>query len=322
MKRIAYNRMKHLSRMLSVLLCVAVLWTACSSDDDDDNGGGSDSFPTRAGVYEGEDGVSYRIYSVGSNLSYNYDADGELSAIKLSNSNYEITTSPLLITSSTGSISNFTFNSSGFISGYKFTSIETGNDYSETTVVTVKISYNSEGQIQKQSIHGQLTGVYDGEKESYSGDESIAYTYKDGKLQTVVYDTEDDYKVTYAFEYDGVKNPLRQTSICPNYLIGDAITCLFGSLGLMGNASDEFPTTITTTVIDEGNKSTNKYTISYKVENGLLQAESLGSGWLNYEYETLTKAVPVQQVAVGEAASIQLPQMPFFRHGRWAKSHK
>lgn len=322
MKRIAYKNMKQLSRMLSLLLCAAVLWTACSSDDEDDNGGESDSLPSRAGVYNGEDGVSYRIHSIGSDIYYNYDEDGELSSIKFSNTNYKITTSPLLFSASTGSFSNFTFNSSGFISGYKCTEIETDIDYTETMVATVKISYNSDGQILKQSIRGQFTWVCDGEKESYSGDESLVYTYKDGNLQTVVYDTGNDYKETYNFLYDGVENPLRQTSFCSNYLVGDGITCIFGSLGLMGYASNEFPTSIIATVIDEGDKYTETMTLSYKVENGLLQAESMGLGWLNYDYETLTKAVLVQPEKVGEEASSQLPQITFFRQGRRLKAHK
>lgn len=57
MKQNACDMTKHLSYVLSLLLCSAALWTACSSDDDDDNGDGGGASVLETGVYKGEDGV-------------------------------------------------------------------------------------------------------------------------------------------------------------------------------------------------------------------------------------------------------------------------
>jgi hypothetical protein len=310
MKQNGSKMTKHLSLMLSLLLCSALLWTACSSDDDDngDNGGGGSAAKLIPGVYEGEDGISYRLTSSGEN-DYVYDAQGNLTLISGGeDGNYEITTNPFTLYRSNKygsiSISKCSFNAQGYLTKFTLNEIyDYSGEYQDATSV-YSISYNGNGQISKISTSETEVEKWEGETYKGSGSEELTFTYENGNLinvKEVVKGSIAGYSFKgnglTAFTYGSIANAAQQYTLgVGHYISIDDQVAALAMIGYLGKASKYLPTQIRYTYTysgDEQEEEDETATYSYKLgtNNSLVITEKENNSTYTYKYASDTKAI-------------------------------
>jgi hypothetical protein len=319
MKRSAYDMMKFLSRTLSVLLCTAVLWTACSSDDDDNNddngGGGSGSAAKlKAGIFVGEDDISYQLTSNGI-INYVYDAQGNLTAITGDvDGDYEITISPFTMSRSneygTFSISKCSFNTQGYLTKFTLEEIyDYDGDYQDFTAV-YSISYNGSDQISKITTKENGVEKYDGDTFKGSGSEELTFTYENGNLVTikeVVKATESGATFKGSglatFSYGNTVNAAKQYTVgFVHFFPIDEQVAELAMIGYLGKSSNYLPSQIDYIYNYGDEKDEESATYSYQLgaTNGLVVKEKENNSTYYYKYASDTKAVDEEQLATNK----------------------
>jgi hypothetical protein len=198
-------------------------------------------------------------------------------------------------------LSNFSFNSNGYVTKVTNTYDEIDDDdYEAKGSITATFSYNSEGQVVKIEVSDAGT-IYDyDDTYKYTETDTHTYTYTSGNLSkvtskyTVKLDGETSVSsATLDITAGDVDNPCMQITrgqIEEMDLWGYFDHLAF--LGLLGKGSKQFPAKIVYSEVDaSGNKNSETCTYTYKVANDLLSQERTNSGsWFSYSYTKSTRA--------------------------------
>lgn len=278
-----------------MLYCVcfsicALNLTAC---DDDDENGMQGNGPAPIGIPSSVvDGVRATSMS-GVDVTYNEDGtikeaevDGNTLVFNYASSRaikVDPIRSLISITSSEREserwiASDFTFNTSGFVTAYKLKYTDTDPEFREEMNIAYTFNYNADGQMQKISM--KTDGKDD--EGSYSESGEINYTYNNKVLEKIEAKSK-NVTCSQTYEYtQAIKNTYNAMPLLllPEELASDdCVFNVFAITGYLGNAGANLPTAMTiknTDLEDPSENSTERYNLSYTLnENNAISSYTL-----------------------------------------------
>lgn len=174
--------------------------------------------------------------------------------------------------------SDFTFNTSGFVTAYKLKYTDTDPEFREEMNIAYTFNYNADGQMQKISM--KTDGKDD--EGSYSESGEINYTYNNKVLEKIEAKSK-NVTCSQTYEYtQAIKNTYNAMPLLllPEELASDdCVFNVFAITGYLGNAGANLPTAMTiknTDLEDPSENSTERYNLSYTLnENNAISSYTL-----------------------------------------------
>lgn len=285
----------NLSKSLLYCVCFSICALNLTACDDDDENGTQGNGPAPIGIPSSVvDGVRATSMS-GVDVTYNEDGtikeaevDGNTLVFNYASSRaikVDPIRSLISITSSEREserwiASDFTFNTSGFVTAYKLKYTDT--DFREEMNIAYTFNYNADGQMQKISM--KVEGKDD--EGSYSESGEINYTYNNKVLEKI--ETK-SYNITCSQTYEytqAIKNTYNAMPLLllPEELASDdCVFNVFAITGYLGNAGANLPTAMTIKYTypeeDSSENSTERYNLSYTLNENKAIASYTLSGY-------------------------------------------
>lgn len=283
----------NLSKSLLYCVCFSICALNLTACDDDDENGTQGNGPAPIGIPSSVvDGVRATSMS-GVDVTYNEDGtikeaevDGNTLVFNYASSRaikVDPIRSLISITSSEREserwiASDFTFNTSGFVTAYKLKYTDTDPDFREEMNIAYTFNYNADGQMQKISM--KVDGKDD--EGSYSESGEINYTYNNKVLEKIEAKSK-NVTCSQTYEYtQAIKNTYNAMPLLllPEALASDdCVFNVFAITGYLGNAGANLPTAMTiknTDLEDPSENSTERYNLSYTLnENKAISSYTL-----------------------------------------------
>lgn len=283
----------NLSKSLLYCVCFSICALNLTACDDDDENGTQGNGPAPIGIPSSVvDGVRATSMS-GVDVTYNEDGtikeaevDGNTLVFNYASSRaikVDPIRSLISITSSEREserwiASDFTFNTSGFVTAYKLKYTDTDPDFREEMNIAYTFNYNADGQMQKISM--KVDGKDD--EGSYSESGEINYTYNNKVLEKIEAKSK-NITCSQTYEYtQAIKNTYNAMPLLllPEALASDdCVFNVFAITGYLGNAGANLPTAMTiknTDLEDPSENSTERYNLSYTLnENNAISSYTL-----------------------------------------------
>ena len=283
----------NLSKSLLNCFCISICALNLTACDDDDENGTQGNGPAPIGIPSSViDGVRATSMS-GVDVTYNEDGtikeaevDGNTLVFNYASSRaikVDPIRSLISITSSEREserwiASDFTFNTSGFVTAYKLKYTDTDPDFREEMNIAYTFNYNADGQMQKISM--KVDGKDD--EGSYSESGEINYTYNNKVLEKIEAKSK-NVTCSQTYEYtQAIKNTYNAMPLLllPEALASDdCVFNVFAITGYLGNAGANLPTAMTiknTDLEDPSENSTERYNLSYTLnENKAISSYTL-----------------------------------------------
>ncbi len=311
--------MKKTKILALMLMAVPVLTFIGCSDDDDEGGGGSPQDDTS--VIVTEDGDKLLLTSNGTS-TFTYDDFGRCTSISYYGDGYNMSYNPFRITDTEGFYDiDVSFTKEGYISKFSMKYDYTDEYEHDKGSGSLSFSY-SNGHLTKISVNG--SGTYkdfeEGESYSYKRSGSTTFTWKDGNLMRTSSDySGSEYDEKYSERYDSeyaygtMENKHKQyVHYLLDYLsdaLDDDVITDFAFIGMLGKASDYFPSSMSQKVVYKDGSETEEnnysYTMSYALNgNGTVRTETVnygtsGSYRFNYAYKNLASSPSSAPMKVG-----------------------
>ncbi len=209
--------------------------------------------------------IGYRVKSVGDTRFF-YKTNGKLDIIRIDGQDFDISAKEIKINKN-GYQDDYqlTFDINNNITKVKYTSkvSDSTEEYTENGEGTVKLSYNSNQQIEKITTSYSAEGTDEGEKFTVNSEYTMEFSYNNSRLRRVKKSwnsTEnwggqketDRATITVGFDYeDGLEywnNFFQWTPNLIRYAMGNDPEGIFGALsylGVFGRASAQLPVKIT-----------------------------------------------------------------------------
>lgn len=304
---------KYYYLVLASLLALPMTFTSCSDDDDE----GGSAKPSNSEITT-DNGDKVRLTKLG---YYTFDYDEEGRPVKIDEHNIDYDKG--IIYGDDEEEGTFKLNGSGFISSLSTKWEDSYSSCTEKANMTMNLSYDGSGRLNKITGNTTRNGTDDGEKYYISESYTVTLTYNNGKLTKIVGDdtTDEDgektkYKDIYTIEYeDAQENSLAQCTYSIGYIIETCVECGvdFQSLyfvGLIGKPTSYLPTKISYECYEDGEREESSFDIlSYSFNSdGTLKSEKRGKyDTVYYTYSSvLSKTmdyVSKSPIAVPEKAS-------------------
>lgn len=283
----------NLSKSLLYCVCFSICALNLTACDDDDENGMQGNGPAPIGIPSSVvDGVRATSMS-GVDVTYNEDGtikeaevDGNTLVFNYASSRaikVDPIRSLISITSSEREserwiASDFTFNTSGFVTAYKLKYTDTDPEFREEMNIAYTFNYNADGQMQKISM--KVDGKDD--EGSYSESGEINYTYNNKVLEKIEAKSK-NITCSQTYEYtQAIKNTYNAMPLLllPEALASDdCVFNVFAITGYLGNAGANLPTAMTiknTDLEDPSENSTERYNLSYTLnENNAISSYTL-----------------------------------------------
>lgn len=283
----------NLSKSLLYCVCFSICALNLTACDDDDENGTQGNGPAPIGIPSSVvDGVRATSMS-GVDVTYNEDGtikeaevDGNTLVFNYASSRaikVDPIRSLISITSSEREserwiASDFTFNTSGFVTAYKLKYTDTDPEFREEMNIAYTFNYNADGQMQKISM--KVDGKDD--EGSYSESGEINYTYNNKVLEKIEAKSK-NITCSQTYEYtQAIKNTYNAMPLLllPEELASDdCVFNVFAITGYLGNAGANLPTAMTiknTDLEDPSENSTERYNLSYTLnENKAISSYTL-----------------------------------------------
>lgn len=283
----------NLSKSLLYCVCFSICALNLTACDDDDENGTQGNGPAPIGIPSSVvDGVRATSMS-GVDVTYNEDGtikeaevDGNTLVFNYASSRaikVDPIRSLISITSSEREserwiASDFTFNTSGFVTAYKLKYTDTDPEFREEMNIAYTFNYNADGQMQKISM--KVDGKDD--EGSYSESGEINYTYNNKVLEKIEAKSK-NITCSQTYEYtQAIKNTYNAMPLLllPEALASDdCVFNVFAITGYLGNAGANLPTAMTiknTDLEDPSENSTERYNLSYTLnENKAISSYTL-----------------------------------------------
>lgn len=283
----------NLSKSLLYCVCFSICALNLTACDDDDENGMQGNGPAPIGIPSSVvDGVRATSMS-GVDVTYNEDGtikeaevDGNTLVFNYASSRaikVDPIRSLISITSSEREserwiASDFTFNTSGFVTAYKLKYTDTDPEFREEMNIAYTFNYNADGQMQKISM--KTDGKDD--EGSYSESGEINYTYNNKVLEKIEAKSK-NITCSQTYEYtQAIKNTYNAMPLLllPEALASDdCVFNVFAITGYLGNAGANLPTAMTiknTDLEDPSENSTERYNLSYTLnENKAISSYTL-----------------------------------------------
>ena len=294
-----------------MLLLIGIIPFGLNSCGDDDDEGGASGTEADAGAITADDGIKYYITGVDW-MRFDYDSDWLLTGWGDDDYYYwDVSYDPLYMeghcleyedSEETTIFSNFSINSSGYVTQFTIPYSYSDDEYSESGTTTCNLTYNSSGQLTKIVSSGSYKATEDGYTYTESGSSTYTLTWSGNVITSWTesdsgsgsYGYEWSYSASGTFDYGDYEyaNSLKQyTMSTAEWFWGDYSALAF--LGYFGVGPSYLPVKMsceeeeTETYDDETDTYDYSDTESYSYgfnDNGTINWENWGGYMVYYTY--------------------------------------